>query len=111
LNRQWLLRGRDPWRGSFEKKEQVRLVRQKALNQLIEEKLIDSEIKKVGTKLLPKELDAAIEDIRRRNGLTQEELERYLEREGMTSTCSEAARKKDAADKADPAVGEGRRNA
>jgi len=71
-------------RDRFEKKEQVRLVRQKVLNLLIEEKLIDTEIKKVGIKLSPKELDGAIEDIRRRNGLTQEELERYLEREGMT---------------------------
>lgn len=68
----------------FEKKEQGKLIRQKVLDYLIEEKLIDTEIKKVGIKVAGKEVDAAVEDIRRRNNLTQEEMERYLEREGST---------------------------
>ena len=68
----------------FEKKEQGKLIRQKVLNYLIEEKLIDTEIKKVGIKVTGKEVDAAVEDIRRRNNLTQEEMARYLEREGST---------------------------
>ena len=58
----------------FGEKEQVRQIRQKVLNQLIEEKLIDIEIKKMGVKVAAKEVDAAVEDIRRRNSLTQEEI-------------------------------------
>ena len=68
----------------LERKEQVKQVRQKVLNQLIEERLIDSEIKKVGIKLTGKEIDAAVEDIRRRNNVTQEEMERVLKGEGLT---------------------------
>jgi peptidyl-prolyl cis-trans isomerase SurA len=68
----------------LERKEQVKQVRQKVLNQLIEERLIDSEVKKVGIKVTGKEIDAAVEDIRRRNNVTQEEMERALEREGLT---------------------------
>jgi parvulin-like peptidyl-prolyl isomerase len=68
----------------LERKEQVKRVRQKVLNLLIEEKLVDSEIKKVGIKVTGKEVDAAVEDIQRRNKVTQEEMERALEREGLT---------------------------
>ena len=68
----------------LEKKEKLKQARQKVLNLLIEEKLIDSEIKKIGIKVTGKEIDAAVEDIRRRNSLTQEEMERALEREGLT---------------------------
>ncbi len=46
--------------------------------------MIDTEIKKVGIKVTGKEVDAAVEDIRRRNNLTQEEMARHLEREGST---------------------------
>jgi peptidyl-prolyl cis-trans isomerase SurA len=68
----------------LERGEKVRQVRQKVLNQLIEEKLIDIEIKKMGMKVTGKELDAAVEDIKRRNGVTQEELEKALEKDGLT---------------------------
>jgi peptidyl-prolyl cis-trans isomerase SurA len=68
----------------LERGEKVRQVRQKVLNQLIEEKLIDIEIKKSGMKMTGKELDAAVEDIKRRNNVTQEELEKYLEKDGLT---------------------------
>jgi peptidyl-prolyl cis-trans isomerase SurA len=68
----------------LERGEKVRQVRQKVLNQLIEEKLIDIEIKKMGVKVAAKEVDAAVEDIKRRNSVTQEELEKYLEKEGLT---------------------------
>jgi peptidyl-prolyl cis-trans isomerase SurA len=68
----------------LERGEKVRQVRQKVLNQLIEEKLIDIEIKKSGMKMTGKELDAAVEDIKRRNNVTQEEFENYLEKDGLT---------------------------
>jgi len=68
----------------LERGEQVRQVRQKVLNQLIEEKLIDIEIKKLGMKVTGKELDAAVEDIKHRNSVTQEELEKHLEKDGLT---------------------------
>ena len=68
----------------LEKAKRVREVRQRILNQLIEEKLIDHEIKKSGIKASPKEVETAIEDIKRRNNVTQEELENYLKRDGLT---------------------------
>ena len=68
----------------WERQEQLREARQKVLSQLIDDKLIDLEIKRLGMKVTSKELDAAVEEIKRRNGVTQEEMERLLEKEGMS---------------------------
>jgi len=68
----------------LERKEQLNRIRRQALNTLIEEKLIDYEIKKVGMKVTPREVEAVIEDIKRQNKATQEDLERALGKEGIT---------------------------
>jgi len=74
------IRGED----RLERRKRAMEVRKKVLNQLIDEKLIEIEIKKLGIKVASKELEAAMEDIKRRNGITQDELEKYLVKEGMT---------------------------
>lgn len=68
----------------LEKRERVKEAHRKVLDQLIDEKLIDLEAKKSGIKVASKELEAAVEDIKRRNGVTQEEMETLLEKEGLT---------------------------
>ena len=68
----------------LERKEQLNRIRLQALNTLIEEKLMDHEIKRVGLKVTPREVEAIIEDIKKQNKATQEELERALANEGMT---------------------------
>lgn len=68
----------------LERGARLREVLQKVLNQLIDEKLIDIEVKKSGIKVTGKELEAAVEDIKHRNGVTQEELEKFLEKDGLT---------------------------
>ncbi len=68
----------------LEKRERVKEAHRKVLNQLIDEKLIDLEVKKSGIKLASKELEAAVEDVKRRNGVTQEKMETLLEKEGLT---------------------------
>jgi parvulin-like peptidyl-prolyl isomerase len=55
-----------------------------ALEKLIEEKLIDQEAKRAGIKVAAKEIDGAIEEIKRRNSATQEDLEKALARDGLT---------------------------
>ena len=84
----------EKWRGAYqdqiqvedrlEKRIRTQEVWRKALEQLIEEKLIDQEVKKAGLKMTAKELEAAIDEIKRRNGVTQEELVKALAKEGTT---------------------------
>jgi parvulin-like peptidyl-prolyl isomerase len=54
------------------------------LDKLIDEKLIDQEVKKSGIKISSKEIEAALEEVRRRNAVTQEDLEKALAVEGLT---------------------------
>jgi len=68
----------------LERKEKIREVFRKALDRLIEEKLIDQEAKKEGIKVGGKDLEGAIDEIRKRNAITQEELEKALIKEGTT---------------------------
>lgn len=68
----------------MEKREKILEVHRKVLNQLVEEKLIDQEAKRSGVKVTNKEIEATLEDVRRRNGLTQEMLEKTLAKDGMT---------------------------
>ena len=56
----------------------------KVLEKLIEEKLIDQEVKKSGIKVSSKEVEAALEEVKRRNAATQEDLEKALAAEGLT---------------------------
>ena len=56
----------------------------KVLDQLIEEKLIDQEVKRAGIKATTKEVEGAIEEVKRRNAATQEDLEKALAKDGLT---------------------------
>jgi peptidyl-prolyl cis-trans isomerase SurA len=58
--------------------------RRKVLDQLIEEKLVEQEARRLGLKVAAKDVDGAIEDVKRRNGISQEALERALARDGFT---------------------------
>jgi peptidyl-prolyl cis-trans isomerase SurA len=68
----------------LERRERVRELRQKVLEKLIEEKLIDQEARRLGVKVTSKEVEANIEEIRRRSVGTQEDLEKALAQEGLT---------------------------
>jgi len=68
----------------LEKQERMQAVCRQVLEKLIEEKLIDQEAKKSGVKVSSKEIEAAIEEVKRRNSATQEDLERALVVEGLT---------------------------
>jgi parvulin-like peptidyl-prolyl isomerase len=67
----------------LEKRERTQEVLRKILDRLVEEKLIDQEVKKSGLKVSAKEMDGTIEEIKRRNNLTQENFEQALAREGL----------------------------
>ena len=68
----------------LERREQLQEVYRKVLERLIEEKLIDQEVKKNGIKISSKEVEATLEEVKRRNTATQEQLERALAVEGLT---------------------------
>jgi peptidyl-prolyl cis-trans isomerase SurA len=68
----------------LEKRERVLEICRKALERLIEEKLIDQEAKKSGIKVSNKEVEATVEEVKRRNAATQEDLERALTADGLT---------------------------
>jgi peptidyl-prolyl cis-trans isomerase SurA len=68
----------------LEKQEQVEKLYRQVLEKLIEEKLIDQEVKKIGIKVSTKEIEAALEEVKRRNAVTQADLERALITEGLT---------------------------
>jgi len=68
----------------LEKRERIQEVSRQALDRLIEERLIDQEAKRSGVKVTSKEVDEALEEVRKRNNATQEELDRALAKEGVT---------------------------
>jgi peptidyl-prolyl cis-trans isomerase SurA len=68
----------------LERRERVRAVCRKVLERLIEEKLIDQEVKRAGIKVTNKEVENALEEIRRQNAVNQEDLERGLAKDGLT---------------------------
>jgi peptidyl-prolyl cis-trans isomerase SurA len=68
----------------WEKKEQVNEIYRKVLEKLIEEKLIDQEVKRSEIQVTSKEIDGALEEVKRRNSATQEDLVKALANEGMT---------------------------
>ena len=68
----------------LERRERIQGVFRKVLEKLIEEKLIDQEVKKAGIKVASKEVEGALEEIRKRNAATQEDLEKALANEGLT---------------------------
>src|SRR4030042_2267752 len=68
----------------LERREQVQEICRKVLEKLIEEKLIDQEVKKSGVKVPSKEIEATLEEVKRRNAATQEDLEKALAADGLT---------------------------
>lgn len=68
----------------LEKRERIQALCRQALEKLIEEKLIDQEVKKSGIKIPSKEIEATLEEVKRRNAATQEELEKALAADGLT---------------------------
>jgi peptidyl-prolyl cis-trans isomerase SurA len=68
----------------LEKKEQVHEIYRKVLEKLIEEKLIDQEVKRSEIKVTSKEIEGALEEVKKRNSATQEDIEKALANEGMT---------------------------
>ncbi len=68
----------------LKRREQVHEVCRKVLDKLIEEKLVDQEVKRAGVKVTSKEVEGALEEIKRRNIATQEDLEMALAKEGLT---------------------------
>ncbi len=68
----------------LEKQDRVETLCRQVLEKLIEEKLIDQEVKKSGIKISSKEIEAALEEVKRRNAVTQEDFEKALAVEGLT---------------------------
>ncbi len=68
----------------LEKRERIQEICRKILEKLIEEKLIDQEVKKSGIKVSNKEVEATLEEVKRRNAATQEDLEKALTADGLT---------------------------
>jgi len=68
----------------LERRERLQEVYRNVLEKLIEEKLIDQEVKKSGIKVLSKEIEATLEEVKRRNAATQEDLEKALAADGLT---------------------------
>jgi peptidyl-prolyl cis-trans isomerase SurA len=68
----------------LERQGRINELSRMALERLIEGMLIDQEAKRSGIKVTGKEIDGAIEEIKRRNAATQEDLERALAKDGLT---------------------------
>ncbi|NWF94198.1 MAG: peptidylprolyl isomerase [Syntrophaceae bacterium] len=68
----------------LERRQRLTEIRRKVLEKLIEEKLVDQEVKKAGVKVSAKEIEGAVEEVKRRNALTQEDFEKALASEGFT---------------------------
>lgn len=68
----------------LQRRERLTELHRQVLNRLIEEKLIDQEVKKSGIKISSKEIEATMDEVKRRNSASQEDLEKALSMEGMT---------------------------
>jgi len=68
----------------LEKRRRVQALHRQVLEKLIEEKLLDQEARKSGVKVSPKEIEATIDEVKRRSAATQVDLEKALAAEGLT---------------------------
>jgi len=68
----------------LERNEKLRELRLKALDRLVEEKVLDFEAKKAGIRVTNKEVESIIDDIKRRSNATQADLENALAKDGLT---------------------------
>ena len=68
----------------LERRGRIQEVFRKVLDRVIEEKLIEQEAKKSGIKVTSKEIEGAVEDVKQKNKISQEGLEKALAAEGLT---------------------------
>lgn len=73
-----------PIQDRLRRQAQEQEMRQKVLDQLIEEKLVDLEAKRLKIKVGAKEIEQAVEEVRRRNGMSPEQFEEALKAHGFT---------------------------
>ena len=64
--------------------QQFEQLRERVLETLINEKLVEQRIKELGLTVPDPELNAAIEDVQRKNNLTAEQLQQAVEAQGMS---------------------------
>jgi len=69
-----------------ETQEKLTRARRDVLDQLVENKLLDQEIKKRKVEVSDKDIDAAVEDILKQNRITLNEMKMALAKDGMTLT-------------------------
>lgn len=67
-----------------ERAEAVEKLRKQALDALIGEKLLGSQVKELGIEVTAQEIDAGLEDVIRQNGMTQEQFDQELTRSGYS---------------------------
>jgi parvulin-like peptidyl-prolyl isomerase len=68
----------------LERRERIQEVFRKVLDRIIEEKLIEQEARKSGIKVTSKEIEGAVEDVKQKNKISQEGLEKALAADGLT---------------------------
>lgn len=68
----------------LERRERVQEVLRKVLDRVVEEKLIEQEARKSGIKVTSKEIEVAVEEVKQKNKIDQEGLEKALAAEGLT---------------------------
>lgn len=64
--------------------EQFKDMRAQVLNKMVDDRLLKQRIKELDLEVADAELNGAIEDVQRKNGLTREELEQALTSQGMS---------------------------
>lgn len=70
---------------SFSKEMEIRFkFRERVINQMIDEKITEQEVKRLGIRIESNEVEAAIERTKSMNSLTDEDLRRTLKKEGVT---------------------------
>jgi peptidyl-prolyl cis-trans isomerase SurA len=69
-----------------ERSQKQSLVMKKALDAMIDEKLVDSELRELKVSINDKEVDAAVEEVKKSYNLTDEQLTEAVAKEGLTLT-------------------------
>ncbi len=69
-----------------ERSQKQSLVMKKALDAMIDEKLVDSELRELKVSIGDKEVDAAVEEVKKSYNLTDEQLSLAVAKEGLTLT-------------------------
>ncbi len=68
----------------LERQERLQKIMRKVLDKVIEEKLIEQEAKKSGMRVTSREVEQAVEEVKQKNRIDQQGLERALASEGLT---------------------------